>query len=599
MATPTKIKKTSATRPAHWLDGSQIDTWHPSAPADVVEAYTTADGQEGWEAWTDYLESRRSRPTLDKLVSDGEHALLWGMPGAVRDSETYGLVARLGQTRSFVKRDKRRRWADVAADWLDAASIASASTAHAYECLAWCYALPRLPNCIGENLWWKLVNHLVSVAREARQWLNDRDPLTHQLLAGELALSLAYTLPEIRLCHDQALAAWTTIAEGLNDCVDLDGVPSQKIVTSFPALVASWTRARLVANRLGEDVWQDPASRRHELALVSLARLTTVDPELWQACLLFELEKPTRKLLRALASQDADLATVAARQLPSPSMHSEETRFSLLCPTWALKSPRLTVNYSEPVPLLELSAQGEQICSGPWGLTVQYNGEAREVSGPWENVCWYSDEDVDFLEIEAPLGHGLQAQRQVLLAREDGVLLLADAILAQEPGRIEYRGTLPVCTPVGFHGAEETREGHLAGDRARLLVLPLALPEWRCDGRSGTLEMAGGNMVLRQVHAARAAYAPLLIDLDSRRSNKECTWRQLTVAEARNPQAPDVAIGYRAQIGKSNWLVYRSLAPAGIRSLLGQQVKAEFLFGRIKPNGACKRLLEIESMDAS
>ena len=32
--------------------------------------------------------------------------------------------------------------------------------------------------------------------------------------------------------------------------------------------------------------------------------------------------------------------------------------------------------------------------------------------------------------------------------------------------------------------------------------------------------------------------------------------------------AADVAVGYRAQAGRSQWLVYRSLAPPAIRSVL-------------------------------
>jgi hypothetical protein len=188
-------------------------------------------------------------------------------------------------------------------------------------------------------------------------------------------------------------------------------------------------------------------------------------------------------------------------------------------------------------------------------------------------------------------------QRQILLAREDEVLLLADALLLDETTRIDYRSSLPICNHLDFGRAEETREGVLAGRAARALVLPLGLPEWRSDSRRGNLEAIGSGLFLTQSHEGRAAYAPLLIDLNARRAKKDCTWRQLTVAEWRQPQPHDVAVGYRGQVGDCNWLVYRSLAGDGIRSLLGQQVKAEFLFGRMKPDGDCTRLLEIEPIE--
>lgn len=589
------MKKPAAARPAHWLDGTQTETWHTTTSSEVVEAYTQADGQEGWEAWTDYLDARRRRPSLDRLLPVGEDALLWAMPHALAESDTAELVQRLGRSASFEKRQRRRRWADIAADWLDAASIATTSPAHAYECLAWAYALTRLPNCVGENLWWKLINHLTSIAREARQIDPRRDPLVWQMLGGELPLALAYLLPEIRVCHDNALSAWSTVAAGLNELVDVDGVPPTSLVPLLPSLVASWTRTRAVAERLSDDVWQDPASRRYELALLGLARLHSVESGLWHACEKFELEKPTRRLMRHLATGKFDRKRSAnAEQLPSPAMHSEENKLGLLRSSWFSKAPRLTVSYVDTTTHVELFAAGEPILAGPWRLDVQFDNEPRPVTRNWQTVCWHSDKDVDFLEIETDLGNGLRAQRQLLLAREDEVLLVADAVFADRSGRIDYRASLPICTHIGFHGAEESREGHLVGDEVRALVLPLSLCEWRSDSRHGSLEVTSDGLTLRVARQGRAVYAPLLIDLNRKRAKQACTWRTLTVAEQRGVKPPDVAVGYRAQVGDANWLIYRSLSECGIRSLLGQQVKAEFLFGRMRADGGCARLLEIE-----
>ncbi len=586
-------------RPAHWLTGLRNGTWHSTAPAEMVEAYVSADGQEGWEAWTDYLEERRGRPSLVKLLPNGERALLWGMPVALAKGETAELVRQLGLSESFRKRQRRRRWADVLASWLDAASISTALPAYAYECLAWTYALPRLPNCVGENLWWRLVNHLATTAREAGAADSRRDALVGQMLAGELPLALAYQIPEIRACHDSLLTGWSVLSEGLNTLADVDGIPSSVIVPILPALTASWTRSRAVVEQIGGALWNASVARRYELVLLSLARLATVDDSLWRAVDGFDLEKPTQRLMRHLASGKFTRRKQGnGKKLPSPAMHSEQQRFGLMRSNWLTRSPRLTIDYADRGTQLELAAAGETLCSGSWRLQVRLNGESRNVTGEWETVCWHSDKDVDFLEIEAPLGEGLRVQRQVLLARKDEVLLLADAVLASPAGRIEYRASLPVCAHVGFHGAEETCEGHLVGDVSRALVLPLGLAEWRSGVHPGALEMTSDGLGLRQSCDGAAVYAALFFDLNGKRSKEACTWRQLTVAEQRTARSADTSVGYRAQVGKTNWLIYRSLAAPGIRSVLGQQVKAEFLFARMKRGGDCVRLLETEPIDS-
>lgn len=73
------------------------------------------------------------------------------------------------------------------------------------------------------------------------------------------------------------------------------------------------------------------------------------------------------------------------------------------------------------------------------------------------------------------------------------------------------------------------------------------------------------------------------------------TWRQLTVAEDRLIVPRDVAVGYRVQIGRAQWLFYRSLAECGNRTLLGQNLVSEFLAARFGRNGIAEPLMEIEA----
>ena len=93
---------------------------------------------------------------------------------------------------------------------------------------------------------------------------------------------------------------------------------------------------------------------------------------------------------------------------------------------------------------------------------------------------------------------------------------------------------------------------------------------------------------------AARLYAPLFIDLKPSRTRQQFTWRRLTVAENLELQPADVAAGYRVQVGKRQWLFYRSLAPTAPRTLLGQHLISEMLVARFDQDGEIDELLEIE-----
>ena len=88
----------------------------------------------------------------------------------------------------------------------------------------------------------------------------------------------------------------------------------------------------------------------------------------------------------------------------------------------------------------------------------------------------------------------------------------------------------------------------------------------------------------------------MLFDLKPGRSKRERTWRQLTVAESLEIVPHDVAVGFRAQSGRDQWVFYRSLGPAANRTLLGYNIAGEFAAGRFLATGKVKEWLEIEAV---
>jgi hypothetical protein len=102
--------------------------------------------------------------------------------------------------------------------------------------------------------------------------------------------------------------------------------------------------------------------------------------------------------------------------------------------------------------------------------------------------------------------------------------------------------------------------------------------------------------VLTQEAMGRALCCPLLLDLKPRRSKLERTWRQLTVAESLEIVTRDVAVGFRAQSGRDQWVFYRSLGPAGNRTMVGYNIAGEFAAGRFLTTGKVKEWLEVEAV---
>jgi hypothetical protein len=202
------------------------------------------------------------------------------------------------------------------------------------------------------------------------------------------------------------------------------------------------------------------------------------------------------------------------------------------------------------------------------------------------------------LELGQELSEGLRLERQILFGRDDRVLYLADSVISREPSprNIRHSLRLPLAHDAHWQPETDTRDGLVVGRKVRTAVLPLGLHEWRCDPRGGMLEEHSGQLVLTEEANGRALCCPLLIDLDKKRSKKPRTWRHLTVGENLEIVPRDVAVGFRAQSGKNQWLFYRSLGTPGNRTVLGQNIAGEFCAGRFLTTGKLREWIEIEAV---
>ncbi len=571
--------------------------WHKSAPAQIRRAYRDGDREGCWARWRDHLTNRAAPPPPCELWSRDENALLWAAEEAPITTDARTLLQSL-----------RSRCCDRSQAWIQSTSAGPLDASHALESLAWAHALPTAAATLESDAWWNLLDHLLELAHEANERPLDGQPLIQQLLGGELALTLAYLFPEITPCRKAAKTARQILSGGMIELIDGEGLPSSQILDIFRPLLACWTRCRLLGELMEKGCSNSKAGLQYEWAIRAALRLSRsngsqvfstvngkgTDSD-WIAAALASGGDEDDQAIASLALPGRKPAQgTAADLLPSPADHSAWASLAIMQPGWGRQEPKLAISYGGRDFRIELSQQKELLLNGTWTPELRLGGKKLQVESDWNELCWVSDDDVDYLELELQLSRGVRLQRHITMAREDRFLFLADAVFDCPDGTIDYCGRFSLADHVGLAPAEETNEAFLMGQKASALVLPLALPEWRVENSPGKLAATSDAVELQVSGEGGALFAPLFFDLKSRRMTRPATWRRLTVAQNLEIVPPHIAAGYRVMVGKHQWLIYRSLTPSINRTLLGHNLATEMLIARFDRKGEVEPLIEIE-----
>lgn len=562
-----------------------------------------------WRKWQKHLAHRDGPLPLSDLIAEGEDSpLLWGLTENLQSGEEGAVLRQLCQLLAGdTSNSKTSLAADLVRPWLAESTDRSPSAALGLESLAWCHLLPRLAATSEQPSWCELTAHLIQLAGDAATMSANDDPWAQQLLAGELPISLAYFLEEVTACRQLAKSGRQALSEGILELLDGEGVLSGQNWRLARTLLSCWTRAAALGRQSKKGAFSDEALAQFEWLVRQSLRFSRVDgsqmltPDSAVNCLpllnaVVELSDDAVDHVIANCVLPGRNAKGQSRRLPEAGCYSQWAQVALLRPDWSPLGERLAVNFADGSIQAELTSGRHVLFSGLCDPSLHIDGQPLEVVDPWQEVCWFTDDDVDYLELEADLTGGWRVQRQLLMAREDHFLFMADAILGQSPANIQYACTWPAPPQLSYRPEKETRECTIVGNNKPLaVVFPLALGEWRSDGWDhGEFRPTEDGLQLRQQTYGRGLYAPLFLDLKTSRLKRQRTWRQLTVGEGLHRPPPDVAVGYRVQVGNLQWLVYRSLADIASRTLLGQNFYNEFVLARFGRDGESESLIEIE-----
>jgi len=587
--------------------------WRSGAPQEVQSV-------DDWQAWAGHLGKRRDPKSLEKLCDTTEAPLQWGLSIAQLSKPSLELLSIAEKLNTQVEgktRPSKKQIKQALSKWLKGTRSQPQTIDFALECLAVAHVLPHVADEVGAELWWKLLDALWQVVQSSAGWRIDvelppEEGLAQQMLAGELPLTLTHLLPEMRPVHKLQGSAREALSEGVAELLNGDGLVRGTHLTVLRPLLACWTRCRALGESHKKNCWNRKAEDQYQCLVTHSIGLSspTGTPLLGQphdAAWTPDFLKTVLRLGGDAADLDAarsllskklirSLPKKKSRFVPETSDHCEWSGLAYLRTDWQRNEPTVVVDYSKPELGLEVWAGAQRLISGVWSWETTLDGKRLEPAGTWDESCWFSDEDVDYLELSIELSGGARLERQILLARNELFLLLSDYIIDTSGGDICHTYRLPLDTAVSFKPEKETREGFLSAGKNIARVMPLALPEWRTDPRVGQLTASEGQLELTQKLPGKNLACPLLIDLKKSRASRQCTWRQLTVAQSLEAQPHDVAVGYRAQCGKDQWLVYRSLAKSANRTVIGQNLSHECMVARfLAPSGEVDELLEIEA----
>lgn len=348
-----------------------------------------------------------------------------------------------------------------------------------------------------------------------------------------------------------------------------------------------------------------PLDNPHTLPLLlTAARLAGGSKKEWPLKFLLDVAEAEPELLggSASAKHSAKLKTSRRRaaEVDSDSLiqQSDWARVACLRNHAGRDADVMTITHHRSLPKIDFSILGQTIIQGDWDLQISIGGESIALPEEWSCVCWHTDADGDYLELQFSIDENRRVERQVFLSRNDHFLVMADCISGAGEATIDYTSRLPLVEYADVTQNDVTRERVVRLADVEMRTFPLALPEdivHSTAGRWGLSETSETPCLELKQTAIGGLYAPVVFEWTPARQNSDADWRTLTITENGPKVKSDRASGHRLRIGNQQLLLYRSLAPTDeLRTVLGHHTGHETIIARFNKTGDVKPLLIVE-----
>jgi hypothetical protein len=456
---------------------------------------------------------------------------------------------------------------------------------------------------------WRGVSELLEAAPA------DETPLA-QVLAAEVLFASSILFEDASEIRDQRKDARAKLIAELEARTETDGMPHASLLPILPAWFASLTRCMQWARKESVPLWNAEYAGRFDGLLRAVATVTAgpslafcgetdMRPVLKAAlkCSGWKSGSPVGRLVRRIVKSSDD-QTVPSREIPlrkidrksPPASQSDWAKLVISRSRWSDAADSLVIAHHSAIPSIEFAAFGQTILSGAWDFRVRIDDADLPLPRECDAVCWFSDADADYVELQWTTTPGVVICRQAMLTRGDHQLFLADSVSSpsRPEARIEIESTLPLVKGTTGESLRPKRELRLKTDRNAVRCFPMALPMDRLVRSAGAIEPEIDRLVVRQ-SGTGAAYAPLLFDWHPQRRELPADWRLLTVTEDGRKLAVDAAVGCRVRVGKRQMLFYRNLNGSKTkRAVLGHHHDHETVIGRFTSQGEVDPLVFVE-----
>ena len=495
----------------------------------------------------------------------------------------------------------------------------------ALVCAGWIHALADVGRSISPSLWLEVLQ--CALTQVDRAWeQGPTDGLFPWIVwSCEVPLALAKQLSHLggkdRIVSETLNRIALLLKESSDD-------PRSFLVRGgqdLRSLLACIMRCRWSADEVGARKWYPPQRKAiGKLAIATLALCdaegrqllfdredTTLDEQFWIELNHLAGENKKLKLATSCALPDSIGNALGEKPpklrkdvtndvlMPKHSQYWDKNSIVTMRRSWRDRGCRVAVDFSSDVVWLDVLGQdGQRVLSGDWDVKVFRKQQPVLIDVSWQEVCWFSDDDVDYLELECAVEDVCKIQRQVMLMRDEGVVFFADALIAEQPDEWSVQSLWTTPNDIHLQSEPKTTEGKLVRsgnqEQTAALLLPVAMPEWRRSPSHAKMGFHGSTLFLQCDTQSKNLYSPLVMSLRGNERPQAFTWRQLTIAEELQIQPRNVAEAYRVQVNRDQWVFYRSLTPCTRRTVMGLHLNTEFYAGRFsRSDGEFEPIIEV------